>query len=397
MAASTVGVIAARDVIDDPALAGASGAAITLGVAAGTSLLAWLMVRLGRRPGLALGYGIAAAGALLVVWAIGAAAFAPLLGGLFLVGFANSSSSLSRYTSAELSTPERRAAAIGLVVWALTIGAIAGPILVPLSAAVAKAAGLDELVGPFFIASLASLAGALLLWLRLRPDPDTIAVPEARTLVDDSNISARAGAAEQGSDPMRRILARPPVLTAVVAMVVGQVVMVMIMAMTPLHMRDHGHDFTAVGVVISAHMLGMFALSPISGRIADRFGATATILASFLTLAIAAVLSAAAPPDGGFVLLAALFLLGYGWNLGFVAGSTLLTNGLRASERTRTQGFTDSIVWGSSALASLAGGVVLATVGFEALGVLGALFLILPAWAVLSNRQRLTVVAGSGP
>jgi predicted MFS family arabinose efflux permease len=100
-------------------------------------------------------------------------------------------------------------------------------------------------------------------------------------------------------------------------------------------------------------------------------------------------MAATAPPDGGTILLVALFLLGYGWNLGFVSGSALLTSGLRPAERTATQGFTDSLVWGSAALASLGGGVVLALTGYAALGLIGAALLVLPVWAVLSMRDRL--------
>ena len=117
---------------------------------------------------------------------------------------------------------------------------------------------------------------------------------------------------------------------AIVALITVQVVMVLIMTMTPLHMTAHGHDLAAVGLVISAHTFGMFALSPISGRLTDRFGSVPVILAGLAVTAVAAVLSAVAPPDGGVILFLALFLLGYGWNLGYVAGSALLTHGLGA-------------------------------------------------------------------
>jgi MFS family permease len=162
-----------------------------------------------------------------------------------------------------------------------------------------------------------------------------------------------------------------------------------IMAMTPLHMTAHGHDLTAVGFVISGHTAGMFAFSPISAWIAGRIGFVGAILLGVLVLGVASFMAALAPPDGGAFLFIALFLLGYGWNLGFVAGSALLTTGVEAGDRTRTEGFADSLVWGSSAVASLASGLVLAAAGFSALGLVAAAMLVLPVWAVLATRGRL--------
>ena len=132
--------------------------------------------------------------------------------------------------------------------------------------------------------------------------------------------------------------------------------MVLIMTMTPVHMTAHGHHVESVGLVISAHTFGMFALSPLSGRFTDRFGSPTVIAAGLIVTASASILAAVAPPDGGVLLFLALFLLGYGWNLGFVAGSTMLTHGVDIADRTRLQGAADSLIWTSSALASLSSG-----------------------------------------
>jgi MFS family permease len=163
--------------------------------------------------------------------------------------------------------------------------------------------------------------------------------------------------------------------------------MVLIMTMTPLHMADHGHSLAAVGVVISGHTFGMFGLSPISGRLTDRYGSVPVILAGLATVAVASILAAAAPPDGGAVLFIALFLLGYGWNLGYVAGSALLTHGLSLAERTRLQGLTDSLIWSSAAIASLGSGFVLAYAGFAILGLLGAALIVGPMLLVIARRS----------
>jgi MFS family permease len=195
---------------------------------------------------------------------------------------------------------------------------------------------------------------------------------------------------------LARILRRPHVPAAIAALVAGQVVMVLVMTMTPLHMTDHGHGLAAVGLVISGHTFGMFALSPISGRLTDRFGSLAVVLSGLAVTAFSAILSAVAPPDGGPVLFVALFLLGYGWNLGFVAGSALLTQDLSLAERTRLQGLTDSLIWSSAAAASLGSGMVVAVAGFTALGILGAGLVVVPAWLVLARRRAVGTGATYG-
>jgi MFS family permease len=147
--------------------------------------------------------------------------------------------------------------------------------------------------------------------------------------------------------------------------------------------------------VLSAHTFGMFALSPISGRLTDRFGSLAVIAAGLSTLAAAGFLAAFAPPDGGILLTLALFLLGYGWNLGFVAGSTLLTRGLALGERTRVQGVADGLVWSSAAIASLMSGVIVAGASYTTLGLLGVALLVPPALLLVTRRSALAPTAAT--
>jgi len=377
IAAVTVVAIAARELLDDASLAGASTTTIIIGSALGASLLSWLMVRRGRRTGLSLGLAIAVLGGLIATWSVISGSFLLLLMGTLLFGFGNSSMQLSRYAAADMAPAKRRAWVIGLVVWGATVGAIVGPNIVPLAASAAESLGVAELAGPLLLGTVFLGLTGLLWFARLRPDPYQLA--EASSRIDDADAST--------AEPLTRILRRPSISTAIIAMVVGQVVMVGIMTMTPLHMREHGHELAAVGLVISAHTAGMFAFSPITGRIVQRFGSIATILAGAAVLATATVLAASAPPDGGLVLLVALFLLGYGWNLGFVAGSTLLVSGVEHAERTRIEGVADSLVWGSSALASLASGFILAGAGYSALGIAATFMLVLPVAAVLRGRR----------
>src|SRR4029078_7434545 len=138
------------------------------------------------------------------------------------------------------------------------------------------------------------------------------------------------------------VFARPNVPVAMVALVAGQFVMVLIMTMTPLHIVAHRPDLAAVGVVISGHTFGMFGLSPISGRLTDRYGSVAVIRAGLPVVALAPILAPIAPPTGGALLFIALFLLGYGWNLGYVAGSALLTHGFSPPGQDPAQGLAET-------------------------------------------------------
>jgi MFS family permease len=267
-------------------------------------------------------------------------------------------------------------------VWGSTIGAVIGPNLAAPAGALAIAIGLPELAGPYLVPILFVGAAAILSITLLRPDPYELA--------DDSSRHDHPGADRTVAASLSDVLRRPNVPVAIVALVTVQVVMVLIMTMTPLHMTDHGHTLTAVGIVLSGHTFGMFGLSPISGRLTDRYGSVAVILTGFVVSAGASILAAAAPPDGGAILFTALFLLGYGWNLGYVAGSALLTHGLSLSERTRLQGLTDSLIWSSAAVASLGSGLVVAFASYAALGLLGAALVVVPMWLVLTRRQAVS-------
>ena len=152
---------------------------------------------------------------------------------------------------------------------------------------------------------------------------------------------------------------------------------------------QHGHTLGAVGLVLAAHSLGMYALSPLSGRLTERVGAVRAIFTGTTVLALSAVLAAVAPPTGGDLLLIALFLLGLGWNIGFVAGSALLSEHLEVHERTRVQGFADALIWSAAAGASLGSGVIMAGVGYTALGVLGLGLVLIPILTLRAHRHAL--------
>ena len=376
IAAITIATIVAKELSGGSSFAGLPGATIVLGSAAASQLLSRFMVLYGRRAGLVLGYGIGAAGALGAGVAVVLASFPLFIAATAAMGCANAANQLSRYTAADMYPESGRASAIGVVVWGSTLGSIVGPNLITLSGNIAEGFNLPRLAGVYGVPVLFVTAAALLTLFTLRPAPESLAPQRARVA---GRISASLG----------EMLARPRIFAAVIALIAGQVVMVLVMTMTPLHMSDHGHGLAAVGLVISGHTFGMFAFSPISGWLAGRYGTPAIIAAGLGLSAFSSVLAAVAPPDGGTILFIALFLLGVGWNFGFVAGSALLTEGLDGAERTTLQGATDAMIWSSAAAAALGSGIVVAAASYTALGLLGAALIVFPVLAMARGRAAL--------
>ena len=389
IAASTVSAVVATELAGSSALAGVPAATVVLGSAFGSAALSVLMSGHGRRSGLVTGYVVGAIGALLAVSAVLAGSFL-----LFLLGTADSGPCQQR----EPAVAVRRRGH--------------GPLRAARGRPGSRGVGRHHRRDPGPQPGHVHRAGSwrrsgyrsswgctssrccscrpprILSFVFLRPDPSRLAWMEG------SSAAPTEGAGPPPTAPraiptVRELLHRPAVEMAVVALVMGQVVMVLIMTMTPVHMTEHGHDIAAVGLVISGHVFGMFALSPVSGRLTDSFGSLPVIMAGLAVMAVSAVVAATAPADGGPLLFLALFLLGFGWNLGFVAGSTLLSSGLASAERTRIQGTADALIWCSAAAASLGSGVVQSVAGFTALCVLALALAVVPA-ALLLSRWRAT-------
>ncbi len=215
---------------------------------------------------------------------------------------------------------------------------------------------------------------ALVVLVGLRPDPGQIA--------DRSGMGAESTAASRVN--LAQVFARPGVRLGTLTMVVGQLVMVMLMVITSLHMRNHGHGLGGIAAVISAHTVGMYAFSAVSGRLADRWGRRPVILVGSVALLASALL---APVSLRLVpLSASLFLLGFGWNFCFVGGSALFSDHVLPAERGQAQGINDLLVNSASAIGSLASGVVFAASGYLAMGLLGASLALVPL--LLAWRQR---------
>ncbi len=377
IAAITVSTLAAQEISKAATWSGFPSGLSILGTALGTTLLAEAMQRWGRRKGLLWSYCLAVLGAVLAVVAVIRGSLALLLGAMFLIGLGRSGDALSRYLVADLYPVGRRASAIGWLVWMGTIGAILGPNSLGPSGRLAVNLGLPRLAGAYLVTLGAYGLVVLLYFIFLRPDPSTLVYEEGHS----------QGAAE----PIRftHLFRNVNVQLGLAVLVVGQTVMVLIMTMTPLYLKLARHGLGAIGLVMSSHIVGMFIFSTLTGRAVDRWGRLPVILVGQVTLLVAAVSAMLAPVAEVGLVAAALFLLGLGWNLGFVAGSALLSSGIPLRERSRLQGVTDSLIWSSAALASALSGLVLAALGYDALCVIGALLLAIPSAVMLRHRKSL--------
>jgi MFS family permease len=389
IASFTVGAIAGALLSGKPALAGLPGATYQLGAALAAYPAARFMERRGRRAGLMLGYVIGIGGALLAAYAILELNFILFLMGFGGMGITKGFTDLARYAAAEMHPPQARGRAISLVVLGGTVGAIGGPALVAPMGRLAESAGANALAGPWVASAGLFLVGLLLIGLLLRPDPSAIGRELARRTT--SLPESLPGTPDGPVRPLRAILAQPATRVAVAAMVLGQLVMVMLMAMTSLHMTHHGHGLGTISIVIMAHTIGMFGLSMVTGRLADNFGRAPVIAAGCLLLLAACLLAPISTATG--LLAVALFLLGLGWNFCYVAGAALLTDSLSLAERSRMQGSNDLAVGMVSALGSLQSGALYDAIGFASLSWLSLLVALAPL--VLAVRLIRSLRAGA--
>lgn len=367
-----VGALLAEEVSGSPTYAGLGSTFQVLGSAVIAVPMARLSAARGRRPGLALGYVLSFVGALGLIASGVIGSFALLLVASLLFGGSTASNNQARYAAADLADPAHRGRDLSLVVWATTIGSVVGPNLVGPSEPVSRLLGIPRLTGPFVFSLVGlALAVAVLFW-RLRPDP----LIEARRRVTDADPTASGqthGSVRRG---LRVIASRPQAMLGVVTLALGHMTMVSVMVMTPLHMRHGQADLTIIGFVISMHILGMFAFSPLTGMAVDRLGGRTVAMVGSGILAVATLLASTAPMGHSMRLLAALFLLGLGWSCTLVSGSTLLTSAVPTAERPGAQGASDLVMGLAAGLGGAVAGVVVDLASFHALA-LGALIIAL--------------------
>lgn len=381
IAAFTVNAIVIVDLSGKLAMAGVPGAVTVLGMACGAMIWGYCMEWIGRRRSLTLGQTIGVIGAAVAVSSVIGRSINGFLAGLFMVGMARSAVDLGRFAAADVHLPAEKGRGISKVVLGSTAGAIFGPLLVAPTGKLALWAGFPELAGPYSVSFAGLILAAMFIFVGLRPDPRDIGRELAR--MHPGSVH------QQETRALSDIVRKPGVLVAMVAVVFAQVVMMVPMSITSVHMKAHHHALGAVSLVISAHTFGMFAFSMISGWMTDRWGRGRVIILGSAVMLLSCVM--AAPSTGLVPLLVALFLLGLGWNFAYVAGSTLLTDQLSVGERAKTQGFNDLMLNLSSGVSQLVSGFVFAVGGYGVMSLSAALAamvpLLLTLWWQASHKR----------
>ncbi|MFC4945571.1 MFS transporter [Pseudonocardia sp. GCM10023141] len=344
-------------------IGGISQTGLVLGAAVAAFVIARIASRAGRRPALVFGYGAGMFGAVGATVAVASESASWLIVTLVFVGSATAAGLAGRYAATDLARPERRARALALVVWASTVGAVAGPNLAQPVQNLAGRLGLPPTTGPFLLCATAFAIATVLAWVGLRPDPLVLARAEA---------DVDPGEPVRGADVRAALRASPAALLGLGGVAISHLLMVGLMSMTPVHMDHGGATLAVVGLVISLHVAGMYALSPVFGWLADRVGRTRVLALSGALLLSAGVVCSLAGPTDTALLSVGLILLGLGWSAGLVAGSALLSESVPLRVRAGAQGLSDVAMNVSGALGSIAAGVVVSGASYAVLGVVAA-------------------------
>jgi len=353
------GALLAVSLTDSEAFAGLVQTAGVLGAAIFALPLARIALTRGRRPALASGYGLGAVGAILVIFGAVSKNVALVLFGSLFVGVASAASLQARYAATDLALPQHRARSLSYVVWAATIGAVLGPNLLNFSGSVGMSLGLPQLSGPYVVSAIALTLAVLILLVSLRPDPFQLATKLRQDQEPGTKI-----AHPKLRDGIEHLRTRPRAVLGIGAISIGHVVMIMVMVMTPVHMAHVDVTLQLIGLVISVHVAGMYAFSPLVGMAVDRFGRVPMILAGAVILAFSCVISGLAPADNVFGLGIGLYLLGLGWSCTLIAGSTLVTDSVEANERPSVQGLSDLAMNAAGALGGVAAGLIMWAGGY---------------------------------
>lgn len=376
---SSVGALLAAE-LAGVGLSGLAQSAAVVGGALAAIPATAIVHRYGRRPSLAAAYGVATVGALIVVLAAIHHSLPSLFLGYFLFGAATAANLQARYTAVDLAPADRRGRHLSLIVWATTIGAVAGPLLAAPAGIALAPHGIPPLAAPYAFSALLFIITAITLLALLRPDPALLA-----------GTAGGSGERRGLRDGLRAVLARPPAVLGIISVAVGHMVMVGIMAMTPVHIRSAGHDaahtLRIVGVVISVHVAGMYAFAPAIGWLTDRIGRRSVIFAGIVLLLGACALAGGAGYDN-VRLGAGLFTVGLGWSCTMVAGSTLLTETVPLELRASAQGLSDLVMGLAGASAGALSGVVVSAWEFSGLAWVAAIAT-LPLAFLLVNQRRI--------
>jgi MFS family permease len=358
------GSLLVSSITNSETLAGLAQTSSVLGAAALALPLARLTSRGGRRLALSVGLIAGVIGSLLAIFGGSRENIYLMLTGTFLVGAASAAGYQARFAAIDLATDEKRAKQLSFVVWGSTIGAVSGPNLMEPSGNFAESLGLPRLTGPYLISAVTLALAVLVIQLFLRPDPYLTAakdsgaasLPRVKTKVALKHIRTNARAS-----------------FAIASIAIGHIAMVAVMVMTPVHMAHVDVTLTIIGLVISVHVLGMYAFSPLVGALTDRLGRLRVIQIGVAILLSSALISGFARADDAITLGIGLFLLGLGWSCTLIAGSALLTESVSPEFKSASQGASDLVMNLSGASGGAIAGVVIATLSYGWLCLLSAI------------------------
>ena len=348
------GSLLVSSVSNSETLAGLAQTSSVLGAAALALPLARLTQIGGRRLALSMGLILGVIGSLLVISGGLNENLYLILLGTFLVGAASASGYQARFAAIDLATSQRSSQQLSFVVWGSTIGAVAGPNLMQPSGDFARKLGFPELVGPYFISAITLTLAAAVILIFLRPDPYLTA----------NKLSSEKQKQITNKLALKHILGNKLARFAIAAIAVGHVAMVSVMVMTPIHMAHVDVTLRIIGIVISIHVLGMYAFSPVVGLVSDRIGGVATIKIGLATLLISSVIAGTSPAGDAIRLGVGLFLLGLGWSCTLIAGSTLLSQSVELNFKSASQGASDLVMNLAGAGGGAVAGVIIATLSY---------------------------------
>lgn len=383
---ASVGALLAAD-IAGVGMSGLAQSAAVIGTALFAVPATAIVNRHGRRPSLAMLYLIAAGGAVVVLFAATRGSIPLLFPGFFLFGAATAANFQARYAAVDLAPSALSGRHLSLIVWATTLGAVVGPSLAPVAGTSVARFGIPTLAGPYFFSAVLFTLAIVLLLVFLRPDPAVVARAElGRSMVTTTEVPTPGMRAALGV-----VASHSAARLGVSAMAVGNIVMIGVMAMTPVHIRGAGHDAARtlgiVGVVLSFHIAGMYAFSPVFGWLTDKAGRRPVLLVGVVSLLAACALAGTAGHHTAR-LAAGLMVLGLGWSATMVAGSTLLSESISVELRASAQGLSDLVMGLAGASAGALSGVIVDGWGYPRLTLLAALATV-PLIALLSfSRER---------